>query len=99
MSKGGYVYIMSNHHRTTFYIGVTNNLSRRTWEHRFGNGSGFTKEYNCHDLIYYKFFPTIDEAIEEERRIKKWKREWKEELIRSINPKMNDLYEEVRDYV
>lgn len=61
--KGGYTYIVSNKHRTTFYIGVTSNLSARSWEHKNSEGSTFTKKYNCTDLIYYECFNSIESAI------------------------------------
>ncbi len=99
MNKGGYVYIVSNVYRTTFYIGVTSNLSRRAWEHKSGNGSVFTRKYNCNDLVYYAFFGRITEAIDREKQLKKWKRSWKIELIKDFNPDMKDLYEEVTDMV
>lgn len=97
MAKGGYVYIVSNKIRTTLYIGVTSNLSARSWEHKNGSGSIFTSKYNCTDLIYYEFYETIEEAIEREKRLKKWKRDWKETLINGFNPGMLDLYEQVVD--
>ena len=91
-SKGGYVYIMSNPKRTVLYIGVTSNLYARTYEHKLGQGSTFTKKYKCTDLVYYQFFPTIDEAIKRENQLKKWKRRWKLNLIEKDNPEWNDLY-------
>lgn len=97
MPKGGYIYITSNKHRTVFYIGVTSNLSARSYEHKHGEGSVFTKKYNCTDLIYYELFSTIDEAISREKQIKNWKRNWKIELVKKLNPEMKDLYEEVHD--
>lgn len=70
ISKGGYVYIVSNKNRTVYYIGVTSNLYARVYEHRNGKGSTFTNRYNCTDLIYYKFFDHIESAIEREKQIK-----------------------------
>ena len=58
-SKGGYVYIVTNKYRTTLYIGVTNNLYARAYEHKIGEGSGFTQKYQCHDLVYYEFMITL----------------------------------------
>jgi len=95
--KGGYVYIVSNKHRTVYYIGVTNNLYTRAYQHKTGEGSAFTKKYNCHDLIYYEFFETIEAAIQRKKRLKKWNRAWKEQLIKSLNPEMKDLFDEVED--
>ncbi|WP_040495888.1 GIY-YIG nuclease family protein [Fulvivirga imtechensis] len=97
MSKGGYVYIVSNKHRTVLYIGVTSNLSARAHEHKHGEGSDYTQKYNCTDLIYYESFPTIEEAIAREKQLKNWKRKWKEELIQKFNPEMKDLYVEVSE--
>jgi putative endonuclease len=98
MPKGGYVYIVSNKTRSVLYTGVTSNLSSRSYEHKHGSGSVFTSQYNCTDLIYYEFYESIEEAIEYEKRLKKWRREWKLKLIKSLNPKMKDLFEEVIDF-
>ena len=89
---------MANKTRTVLYVGVTSNLSARVQEHENGTGSKFTSTYNCHDLIYYKFFPLIAEAIEEEKKIKNWPRKWKEELISSFNNKLRKLNEEVNNH-
>ena len=96
-AKGGYTYIVSNRLRTVLYIGVTSNLSARTWEHKNGEGSYFTKEFQCTDLIYYEFYPTIEEAINREKQLKRWNRVWKEDLIRKMNPNLKDLYDEAAD--
>ena len=96
-AKGGYIYIISNRLRTVLYIGVTSNLSARSWEHKNNEGSSFTKQNNFTDLIYFEFHPTIKEAIKREKQLKKWNRAWKEELIRKVNPNLKDLYDEVAD--
>ena len=96
-AKGGYVYIMSNKLRTVLYIGVTSNLSKRVYEHQEGIGPVFTKKYKCHFPIYYEFHDAIEAAIEREKQLKKWKRIWKEELIRKMNPKLKDLSDEVME--
>jgi putative endonuclease len=95
MSCEGYVYIMSNHARTTFYIGVTNNLRRRVDEHKKGLGSKFTARYHLKYLVYYEEHTEIQWAIEREKQLKNWHRDWKLELIRSENPDMKDLSEEI----
>jgi putative endonuclease len=95
--KGGYIYIQSNFSRSTLYTGVTANLSVRSYEHKIGEGSDFTTKYKCTDLIYYEFYETIDEAIIREKQLKKWKREWKIELIKKMNPTLEDLYDEVAE--
>jgi len=95
--KGGYIYIMSNKNRTVVYIGVTANLYSRVYQHKFEKGSSFTNKYRCHDLIYYEFYPSIEEAIMREKRLKKWKRAWKSELIKKLNPDMIDLFNQVTE--
>ena len=96
--KGGYVYIMSNKHRNVLYIGVTSDLNARVIEHRIGEGSKFTSRYNCTDILYFEFFDSIEEAIHREKRIKKFKRSWKEKIIRKMNPDIKDLFDEIADY-
>jgi len=96
-AKGGYVYVLTNESRTVLYIGVTSNLYARIYDHRIGKGSNFTKKYNCTDLAYYHFYPTIDEAIIRKKQLKKWKREWKNNLITSFNPMLKDLFSEVSE--
>ncbi len=86
-----YVYFVSNKNRTTFYVGVTNSIARRANEHAAGRGSGFTAKYNCHDLVYYESFQRIEEAIAREKQLKNWKREWKLQLIKSVNPELKTL--------
>ncbi|MDQ3046221.1 MAG: GIY-YIG nuclease family protein [Bacteroidota bacterium] len=92
MPKNGYVYILSNKNRTTFYIGVTNNLQRRVLEHRSGSGK-FTSKYILTDLIYYEMIPDIGLAIKREKQLKGWNRSWKIDLIKTVNPLMKDLFE------
>lgn len=77
------VYILSNFARTVFYIGVTNNLERRIWEHRNGEGAVFTAKYKCHYLMYYEDYADINNAIAREKQLKNWQRSWKIELIRT----------------
>jgi putative endonuclease len=91
IEKGGYIYIMSNASRTTLYIGVTSNLHQRVLDHKSGIGSKFTSEYKCKTLVYYEVFDCIEAAIEREKRLKKWKRSYKDDLIKSINPDKDDL--------
>jgi len=98
MTKGGYVYIISNTNRTTLYIGVTSNLHSRIYEHKCGEGSSFTKKYNCTDLLYYEYFPDIESAIRKEKQMKKWKRTYKEKVITDLNPDWLDLYEGILDF-
>jgi putative endonuclease len=98
MAKGGYVYIVSNKTRSVLYIGVTANLYVRAYQHKHNEGSTFTKKYKCFDLIYFEFHERIESAILREKQIKKWNREWKENLIKSFNTDKRDLFNEVEDY-
>lgn len=91
MERGGYVYIISNKNRTTLYTGVTSDIEARTFDHKAGKGSIFAAKYNCTDLIYYEEFIDIEEAIYREKQLKKWRREWKMELIKKSNPDLLDL--------
>ncbi len=90
-----YVYIVSNKHRTTFYTGVTNDIKRRIAEHKELRGSAFCKKYNITDLVYFETFNDIFLAISREKQLKNWHREWKLNLIRSVNAEMKDLYFEL----
>jgi len=87
-----YVYILASKPRGTLYIGVTNDLIRRTYEHRNDLIEGFTKRYGVHLLVHYEQCSDISVAIWREKRLKKWKREWKIELIEKENPGWQDLY-------
>ena len=93
MANTYFVYILASGRNGTLYIGVTNDLVRRVWEHREGLVPGFTKRYDVKMLVYYEQFQNIGFAIHRETRLKKWKRQWKLELIESVNPDWNDLYE------
>jgi putative endonuclease len=85
------VYILSNYARTVFYIGMTNNLERRIWEHRNNDGGAFTAKYKCHFLMYYEDYADVTNAIAREKQLKNWERKWKIELIRKENPDLIDL--------
>ena len=93
MAKSYFVYILASRRNGTLYIGVTNDLARRVWEHRESLVPGFTKRYNVKMLVYYEQFQNIGDAIHRETRLKKWKRRWKLELIESMNPDWEDLYD------
>ncbi|MBC7947324.1 MAG: GIY-YIG nuclease family protein [Chitinophagaceae bacterium] len=95
--RGGWVYIMSNQHNTTLYVGVTSCLSARVQQHKkkFFQTS-FSAKYNCDKLVYYAFFNTIIEAIAEEKRLKAGSRNKKERLIESMNPFWVDLCDSIR---
>jgi putative endonuclease len=80
-----FVYILASRRNGTLYIGVTNNLARRVWQHREGLIDGFTKEYGVKHLVYYEAFDDVRAAIHRESRLKKWNREWKMNLIQKFN--------------
>ena len=86
-----FVYIMASGPRGTLYIGVTNALGRRVWEHQTGQGSEFVRRYGVTRLVYSEAFERIDEAIAQEKRFKRWRRAWKIALIESGNPEWDDL--------
>ncbi len=87
-----FVYILASKKNGTLYIGVTNNLVRRVFEHRQDIIDGFTKKYKVHMLVYYEHVNDVHSAIEREKTIKKWNRKWKIDLIEKSNPNRNDLY-------
>jgi putative endonuclease len=89
--KQGHIYIMSNKYRTTFYVGVTSDLRARVWQHINGEGSDFVKKYQLFDLVYYEYFERITDAIDREKQIKNWHKDWKINLIKSENSEMRDL--------
>jgi putative endonuclease len=91
MSNIYYVNIPASKHNGTLYIGATNNLARRTWEHREGLVEGFTKTHGVKLLVYYENFDDINAAIARETRLKKYKREWKINLIEQHNVNWRDL--------
>lgn len=90
-----FVYILSNKINTVLYIGVTNNLVRRVWEHKEKLVDGFTKKYAVEKLVYYEQFDDIINAIEREKELKTWHRPWKERLIKKQNPEWKDLYKDI----
>ena len=86
-----YVYILTNAYNTVFYIGVTNNIVKRLFEHKTGLVEGFTKKYRVKKLVYLEEYNDINEAIRREKQLKNWHRTWKINLIKKVNPKFNDL--------
>jgi putative endonuclease len=89
-SNNYYVYILSNIKNNVVYVGVTNDLKRRVYEHKNKLVAGFTAKYNVNKLIYFEQFSNINDAIHRGKNIKKWKRQWKNELIGKTNPLWND---------
>jgi putative endonuclease len=88
-------YILATRPGGTIYVGVTNDLVRRTYEHRNGLISGFTKRYRIKSLVYFEQYDTAPAAIQREKNIKHWPREWKIDLILSMNPTWRDLYDQI----
>ena len=88
----GWVYIMASKRNGTLYIGVTNNLQRRVFEHKNALIPGFTKRYSVHRLVWYEAYPTVPLAIQREKHMKKWQRDWKIRAIEERNPDWSDLY-------
>jgi len=86
-----YIYILTNKHNTTFYVGVTNSIVKRLFEHKAEIVEGFTKKYKLKKLVYLEEYNDIKEAIAREKQLKNWHREWKINLIRKVNPEFNDL--------
>jgi len=90
-----WVYVLANRPGGTLYVGMTNDLIRRVYEHREGLIAGFTRRYGVKMLVYYERHETALAAIQREKNIKHWPREWKIDLIVSINPDWRDLYDEI----
>ena len=88
----GFVYIMASRMNGTLYTGVTADIVRRVWEHRDKIVPGFTAKYNITRLVWYREVEDITDAIVEEKRIKRWRRSWKIQLIEGMNPEWEDLY-------
>lgn len=94
-NKSYYVYILTNKIHTVLYIGVTNNLIKRIYEHKNKFVKGFTEKYNINKLVYYEVFEDPKSAILREKQLKHWKRQWKLDLIKQRNPGLEDLYEKL----
>jgi len=90
-STPGFVYILASKRQGTLYVGVTSDLQRRVYEHRHGLADGFTKRYGVYRLVHFQAFDDIAEAIAQEKRLKRWKRDWKIKLIEETNPDWRDL--------
>ena len=93
--KSMYVYMMTNQHNTTLYIGVTNDLVRRVYEHKNKIHKGFTARYNLNKLVYYEIYDDEITAIQREKVLKGGNRERKNELVYSMNPDWKDLYDSI----
>ncbi len=94
--KRYYIYLLTNWNNKVMYVGVTNNLERRLYEHKNKLVKGFTEKYNVHRLVYYEETPDVHIALQREKEIKKWRREKKDNLVIAANPGWKDLCEEWR---
>jgi putative endonuclease len=86
-----YVYILASRRHGTLYIGVTNSVQKRLEDHRTGNGSSFVKQYGVYRLVHVETYERAEEAIAREKQLKRWKRDWKIELIERETPEWRDL--------
>jgi putative endonuclease len=95
IERSYWVYILASRIGGTLYIGVTNNLVRRVYDHKMGHADGFTKKYSVHRLVYFEQYGDIEAATMREKTLKKWKRAWKIRLIEELNPNWDDLYPQI----
>jgi len=95
MNGAFFVYILASEVNGTLYVGITNDLVRRTFEHRSGEAKGFTRKHGVKRLVYFEQHDTAYAAITREKRLKKWPRDWKKNLIEQENPHWLDLYDDV----
>lgn len=93
--KQYYVYILASQRNGTLYIGVTNDLIKRVWQHKNKAADGFTKKYGVDKLVYFEDTSDIMSALEREKQLKNWHRQWKINLIQGKNPEWKDLYEDI----
>ncbi|NBR31965.1 MAG: GIY-YIG nuclease family protein [Sphingomonadaceae bacterium] len=95
MTRSGYVYLMASQPNGTIYLGVTSDIARRAYQHRFGLVEGFTKKHGCTRLVWFEQFDDIQDARTRERQMKSWKRAWKLRLIEEANPAWRDLFDDL----
>ena len=95
MAKQFYVYILASKRNGTLYTGVTSNLIQRVWQHKHDVIQGFTRKYNLKTLVYYEVHENAESALTREKKIKRWRRSWKLDLIENSNPGWRDLYEDI----
>jgi putative endonuclease len=93
--KQACVYLLASRRNGTLYIGVTSDLVKRIWEHKQNLVEGFTKKYGVHILVWYELHDSMELAIQREKAIKEWKRQWKLDLIEKDNPEWKGLYQEI----
>src|ERR1700722_5762800 len=97
IEKEYYVYLLASKKYGTLYVGVTSNLLQRIYQHKEILVDGFTQKYKVHQLVYFETHIDINQAINREKQIKKWRRQWKVSLIERLNPEWKDLYNEISD--
>lgn len=95
MTKTPCVYIMASKRNGTTYVGVTSNIIQRVWQHKNNLVEGFSRRHNKHILVWYEIHENMESAITREKRLKRWRRDWKVRLIEEANPGWRDLYEEI----
>jgi putative endonuclease len=93
--KKYYVYILAKTYNSTFYVGITSDLTKRIWEHKNEIADSFTKKHDIKTLVYYEVFDDPENAIRREKRLKKWSRAWKIKTIEKMNPQWKDLYDDI----
>ena len=93
--KQYFVYILAKERNSTFYVGVTSDLPKRIWEHKNDVAEGFTRKYGIKTLVYFETYDDPENAIQREKRLKKWPRAWKIKVIEEKNPDWKDLYDEI----
>ncbi|MBK2095567.1 GIY-YIG nuclease family protein [Francisella philomiragia] len=93
--KKGYVYILTNKNNSVLYVGVTSDIVKRIYEHKNKLIDGFSCRYNLVKLVYFELYQNIEDAIIREKQLKKWNRAWKNRIINGMNPKWDDLYNEI----
>lgn len=95
MDKQYAVYIFASKRNGTLYIGLTNDLTKRVWEHKNDFVEGFTKKYRVHQLVHFEIYTDVRDALKLEKNLKHWKRQWKLRLIEEQNPNWRDLYAQI----
>jgi putative endonuclease len=95
MERQPCVYVLANKRNGTLYTGVTSNLLKRVWEHKHNVVEGFTQKHGVHSLVWYEIHDTMDTAIQREKAIKNWNRDWKLKTIEEMNPQWRDLYSDL----
>jgi putative endonuclease len=95
MARKFYVYMLASQPHGTLYIGMSNDLVRRVWEHKNGAVPGFTRAYQIHRLVFFEQYDDLAAAIQWEKNLKRWNRAWKIALIESANPRWRDLYDDI----